>query len=291
MRIVLVTEMFSEGMGYTENCLPKAFAQLGNDVHVITSNMQVYGNLPSYAATYGRFLGPATVPVGTLEIDGFRVHRLPHRLLGGYIAIRGLIRKVRELKPEVVQANAAGSISTFMLAAARRLIGYQLFSECHQHLSVVHPYLKEAARPTQWSGLKRAAYFLSRTLPGHLASLETSKCYAIAPDCVEVAHRFYGVPLQKIALMPLGTDTDVFRPSVGEGDAVARSSTRARFGFAPEDVVCIYTGRFSDEKNPFLLAQAVSNLRRDGHPIMGLFVGDGAQRKRIEAQDGCVATP
>jgi len=48
MRIVIVTECYSIGMGHTENSLPKALARLGHEVHLISSNLNIYGNLPTY---------------------------------------------------------------------------------------------------------------------------------------------------------------------------------------------------------------------------------------------------
>jgi hypothetical protein len=49
MKIVFVTAWYSEGMGYLENCLPKAIAKLGHEVHIITSTAQVYYNHEYYA--------------------------------------------------------------------------------------------------------------------------------------------------------------------------------------------------------------------------------------------------
>ncbi len=70
MRIVLISDWFAEKMGYAENCLPKALAALGHEVHLVTSIGQVYFNSPSYSATYEEFLGPAVVPAGVKAWDG-----------------------------------------------------------------------------------------------------------------------------------------------------------------------------------------------------------------------------
>jgi len=62
MRIVVVADWFSEKMGYSENCLPKALASLGHEVHLVTTEAQVYYNQPTYRATYEPFIGPPIVP-------------------------------------------------------------------------------------------------------------------------------------------------------------------------------------------------------------------------------------
>ncbi len=59
MKIVIVSSFYSEGMGYSENNLPKALASLGHEVHVITSNLNVYGTSSDYPKNYESFLGPA----------------------------------------------------------------------------------------------------------------------------------------------------------------------------------------------------------------------------------------
>ena len=52
----------------------------------------------------------------------------------------------------------------------------------------------------------------------------------------------------------------------------------------PEDAtLCIYTGRFSKDKNPLLLAEAVSELDGTGHPFRALFIGDGVQTSEIQS--------
>ena len=57
MRIVVITDWYSEKMGYIENCLPKTLAELGHNVHVVSSTAQVYYNDPFYEKTYAHYLG------------------------------------------------------------------------------------------------------------------------------------------------------------------------------------------------------------------------------------------
>src|SRR5947209_18934952 len=118
MRIALVSETFTRGMGYTENLLPRALARLGNDVHVIASDLQAYFNLPTYRETYEPFLGPARQPVGSEDFGDFTLHRLPHRLLGGYVALPGLGTLIGELGPALVQT---GSVANWVAMQAALL--------------------------------------------------------------------------------------------------------------------------------------------------------------------------
>jgi glycosyltransferase involved in cell wall biosynthesis len=278
MKIAVVSTFYSEGMGYTENCLPKALAALGHDVHVITTTFNVYGNEADYAKTYERFLGPSTVSPGSTFIDGYCVHRLPARIRGGYVVVTGLSRKVREVAPDVVHSLEIASLQTYELAWQKFRRGFVLFCETHQHLSVVKPFLKRSG-----SLFRKAAYRLTRTLPTALASIAVEGCYAIAPDCAEVAVRFYGVPRRKIKLQSLGADTELFHPAETALEASARSALRRQLGFTDDDIVCVYSGRFSHDKNPLLLARAIDVLHDRDPRFKGLFIGEGLQRGDIAA--------
>ena len=52
MKIILVTDWFSEKMGYSENCLAEALGILGHEVHVVTSTANVYCDSPDYDNVY-----------------------------------------------------------------------------------------------------------------------------------------------------------------------------------------------------------------------------------------------
>ena len=278
MKIAVVSIFYSEGMGYSENCLPRALAALGHEVHLITTIFNVYGNEADYVKTYQEFLGPPRVSPGTATVDGYQVHRLDAMVKGGYIVSPGLLRKVREIAPDVVHSLEIASLQTYQLALLRLVRRFALFTETHQHMSVVRPFLK---RPGSW--LRKAAYRLTRTWPTHLASRAVEKCYAIAPDCVEVATRYYGVPPEKVRLQSLGADTELFHPVETAADAEARAALRRRLGFADDDIVCVYSGRFSRDKNPLLLARAIDALHDRDPRFKGLFIGEGVQKGEIAA--------
>ena len=279
LRIAVVSAFYSEGMGYTENCLPKALAELGHDVHVITSTFNVYGNEPGYDGTYRAFLGPAQVESGCTRVDGYQVHRLPATTVSDYVKLKGLAGKIRDVGPDIVHSVEIASLQTFELALVKPFARYRLFCETHQHRSVVKPFLKQG----KGAVLKKALYRVTRTLPTYLASLAVEKCYAIAPDCAQVAAEFYCVPRSKIKMQSLGTDTELFHPADAEADVVARRALRQDLGFTHDDIVCVYSGRFSRDKNPVVLAKAIDALCEADARFKGLFIGEGVQKDEIAA--------
>jgi glycosyltransferase involved in cell wall biosynthesis len=280
MRIVVVSTFYSPNMGYTENCLPAALARRGHDVHLVASRLNVYGNSEDYDRNYASFLGPRDVARGTSQTDGYTVHRLDYRLVGGYVALSGLGRMLRELRPDVVHSTAVASLASYAITAMRPFASFRFYTECHQHLSVVRPYLLDK----KGGMTARFFFWLTRTLPGSLVGRASELCYAVAPDCAQVARLLYGVPACKIRVQSLGTDTILFHPCNSAADTAERASARSEYGYCPEDIVCLYTGRLSDEKNPLLLADAVAELAARGLPFHSLFIGDGKQSKEILAR-------
>jgi glycosyltransferase involved in cell wall biosynthesis len=148
-----------------------------------------------------------------------------------------------------------------------------------------------ATNPEPLWNAERLRCLAFRTIPGWLVSQMTEKCHAITEDCAEVAARFFGVPRSKIEICPLGVDTELFHMAAAAEDAADRRAQRANLGFRENEIVCIYSGRFSAEKNPLLLARAVAELRQRGEPYAGLFVGNGEQAEEIRKYAGCVTHP
>ncbi len=63
---------------------------------------------------------------------------------------------------------------------------------------------------------------------------------------------------------------------------IQRDFIRQSFGLKEEDFVILYTGRFSDEKNPQLLLEAFNKIPHKNKKLF--FVGDGPLRRKVEAE-------
>lgn len=288
MRIVILTETFGRNTGYIGNMLPKYLARAGQEVNLVSMDLPPYYHLPEFSRTYSKFTGGEVLHPGTVEeIDGFTLHVLGHRCRLGYNRFVGLQAKLESLRPDIVQTSVAIGWVALDAARMQRRLRYKLFTGSHTTASIF-----PLARPSAgFQPVRRLLTLLKRGLPGRLISLRTEKCYGATSDCAEVAVRFFGVPRNKMEICPLGVDTDLFRPLEGEAEAIARQRMRERFGIEPEEILCVYSGRFSLDKNPLLLGEAIAQLRGEGKPFRGLFVGDGVQADAIAAQPGCMVHP
>lgn len=285
MKIVIVSDWFSEQMGYLENCLPRELAATGVEVHVITSTAQVYFDSPEYDETYRRFLGEPLQPAGHFELDGVSIHRLPLIMYRGRIGIKGLAAEIRAIGPDIVQILDHTSLSALQVGWLRLRARFCLFSANHVMGSVFPP---PGQRPPSLPWRIRTRFSL--WLPGRILSTLVERCYAISPDAADVAERYFGIPARKIQESPLGVDAKLFHPP-GSHETGARDLLRQELGVTSEETLCIYTGRLSADKDPLCLAQATGILRAKGHRIASVFIGEGQQGTDIEAVEGCTTRP
>ncbi len=279
MRVVYIAEWFSHDMGYIENCLPFAVASLGHEVHMITSNAQVYYNSPFYKQSYASYLGDPIVPVATYKHKNITIHRLPFRHIRGKIVLSGLLSTIKSLKPDVVHIFEHTTFDTYRIAFLKCLIPFRFYTGNHEVLSVF-----PLAKNWKTTSLLRKLYWKTfNQIPGKIISNLIDKCYAVTEDAGYIATQFKGVHPNKLVVSTLGVDTTLFFP-ISDEEKQNRKQTN---GFSKDDVVCIYTGRFTKEKHPLIVAEAIEELAGQGYPFRGLFVGEGEERPEIEKMKYC----
>ncbi len=287
MRIAVLSETYAPNMGYAPTALPKALTRLGAEVDLVTMGLPPYYGTPDFRKTYGEFLPERATRRETTEADGYRVHFLPYGKSLGYMRMHGLFGKLRSLSPDIVQTFTTISWVPLDAALLKPLLGYKLFTGSHTTASV----FPLANRDASFWDPELVRSRVTRAVPGRIVSLFAEKCYGATTDCADVAVRFFGVPRSKIDVCPLGVDTDLFFPVIGPRERESRERLRRELGFAGSDIVCIYTGRFSEDKNPLALARATDSLVREGAPFRALFVGNGVQSEAIKGCAGCVVHP
>lgn len=284
LKVVIINETHAPKMGYLGTVLPKYLARLGLEVHVLATDLSAYHNMDEHKAGAPAFLVEQTLPAGTVcSADGYTVHILRHGRLHGHVYMKGLHKKLREIAPDIVYSILAIGWIPLQAVYAKVIRGYKLF--CGSHTSaMMFPLARD---PSPDLGRLLSAY-ATRWIPGRIVSYMSKGCYCPTADCGEVAWRFFGMQKKKIKIVHLGVDGDVFFPATSQNDKRARAGTRKRLGFSDSDIVCIYTGKMAQMKNPLLLARAIERLRAEGRNYKGLFIGDGAQREQVVGMPGCV---
>ncbi|MBK8926564.1 MAG: glycosyltransferase family 4 protein [Crocinitomicaceae bacterium] len=278
-KIVFVYGWYSSPFGYIHNNLPKALAQKGCDVHIITSTSQQYSNSADYDTTYAAFLGPRFTEAGTTIENGVKIHRLPMANFKTEIYPKGIYKKLKELKPDIVHLSDLSAVITFKVAVITCFFKFKFITSSHILRSVFPLYSK-------WNKLNFLAklkWNLLHKIPGRFVYAMTDLTTYPTTDAKDIALKFFGFKNKKNILKSLAVDTSLFSPKSGEQiDAL-----KTKYGFHHDDFICLYTGRFSEDKNPHILALAIQKLRTDYPQIKGFFIGDGVQNEKIKSIDGC----
>ena len=281
MKIIVVSQWFSEKMGYAENHLPAAFGRQGHEVHLVTTDLQVYATYPkTYDSVYRAHLGPPSVPTGVFPCDGYTLHRLPHSRRGG-LSNPGLAATLERLAPDIVYCFEIMDSDYQTVAENRLRLGYRIFCESRLHTSVL------SRRANPWKMIRG---WLQRRRSKRLAE-EVTLFYPIAPDVTKNIVNLLGIPEAKCKQASLAVDVGNFRIIEAPG---LRSCWRDELGFAADDIVCVYTGRFVPEKGPLILAEAIRLLRQRGFAhYRAIFVGQGDQAmiEKLSSVPGCQTHP
>jgi glycosyltransferase involved in cell wall biosynthesis len=101
-------------------------------------------------------------------------------------------------------------------------------------------------------------------------------------------YRFYGIAPDRIFSVPYAVDNDFFRDKAREA-AGGREQLRRELGLAPGRPIILFVSKLSAVKRGVDLLEAYIRLSPDGaqepKPYL-LFIGDGDQRKSLEARAG-----
>ena len=277
MKIVIISEWYSEKMGYAENYLPKALGKLGHEVHLITTDLQIYATSKDYDEIYKSHLGPKQVEKGMFKNKFFTLHRCSHFLEKG-INIPELGDKLRSIQPNIVYCFEILLPTNLTVISLKKELNYKIFCESRLHLSVFKKPL------TIKSKLKQILI----ALKSKNENKEIELFYPIAIDVKKVLVKYYGIPRNKCKISSLAVDTDVFAVTK---DKTLIDELRISLGFKASDVVCIYTGRFTNEKDPLTLAKAINFLHENGEvDFKAIFVGQGDKNYELEIlnRKGCI---
>jgi glycosyltransferase involved in cell wall biosynthesis len=140
---------------------------------------------------------------------------------------------------------------------------------------------REPARARQ-RALRRAVWLpVRRRLYG--AAFDKVDAFLVIGSRNRDYYRSFGVPDEKCFWAPYGVDNDWFALPRDRRTA-ARDRVRARLGVADDAILFASSAKLIEKKRPLDLVDAVGGLRRHGINAHALFIGDGEERGRVEAQ-------
>lgn len=257
MRIVHVIDYFQPKLGYQETFLPREQSKLGHDVYVVTSDRYS----PLIYSENKSLLGARIKKPGFFTEETIKVWRqktlfeIPHA-----IWMLGLGEKIRDLKPNIVIAHGIVSFHAIRIATLKKKLGnFKLICDDHMAFGASRSRLRILYLLFRWTFSQQ----IQEAADALVGVSHTSKMFM---------HKKYGIPLERITIIPLGADDELFR-----FDAVARREVRGELGLNETSVVFIYAGKLAPVKGPHFLVEAAIKLMRRYSDFKVLLLGNGQQ--------------
>ena len=256
LRIVHVADYVMPTMGYQEFALAKWNVLHGHEVHVITGDR--YTPVPDYEHTWEPLLGSRIVETGVGAVDGVAIHRIPCALeFRRRIWLSGLGQKIDSLSPDVVLCHGTTSPLAFALPSICRKLRIPLIMDNHM------------AFVAQRTGALGKVYYSALRMLTRLKLNDHVCCFlGVSQESCDFMIQEQAIPPEKVQLLDIGVDTDLFRP-----DDSARLKVRSQYDIPAGATIVMQTGKLTRDKSPHWLTEAMAPIMKQDPNIWLVFVG------------------
>lgn len=264
MNIVLLTEYFQPQLGYQDYYLAHYLEKLGHKITVVTSDRLF--PFPDFASIYKNIIPSRILNTGFHTEKEITVIRLPVLFEFGHgsaIFIRHLYPTIAKIQPEIIEVDGTFSLLTLQAAYLGKRIHVPVVYD--SHASTFNTRLTDAM-------LKKIYYFFYKRF-----AIPYIKSAAEAYTAVGVSEKYllvkeYGLMESQVHQVPLGADCDSFKFSLS-----ARKKIRQELGISLSDLVFIYAGKLSENKDIEILIQSFIKYNHQNQDSKLLIVGNGNQ--------------
>ena len=256
---MITVEQLDPSKGYLEYYLARELTKLGHKVCVFT-------------------FGWSKSVLRTMLKEGFEVVSVPHlAVVNSYhvptlSGVACIIKFVKAEKPDIVHCQPLFSPLSLLFISYQRLFEYRIVgSLVTQRFSI--------DRPTE-----KAMYYLVKIITEQYVKSKSELIFAKSNKLVKILGRLFNIQRQKFCVIPLGADPELFK-----FDAEARKEVRDLLGLHTNDVVVVYSGKITPQKDLDVLIKALAPLiARD--PKVKLLIVGGGESSYIEYLRGLIST-
>lgn len=262
MKVVHVMNWYIPKMGYQENFLPAEQKKLGVGIEIITSDRVPEYN--GYERNVGSIIGERIIGAGIFEENDVIIHRLPSLFeneVNGQILLKGLVRKLKQLKPDIVQAHGAFSPLTLQVILCSKYLNYRVFVDDHSH--ALNFNTDTLSKQIYLSLTKIFYLFYGKRVCFWMPVTHSAK---------QILQSILKIPNEKIALLPLGADTSRFKKSM-ELRRIGRNEIKVK----DDNFVILSSGKFDECKDTHILIKAFENIVKDYPNAYLLLLGNGPE--------------
>ena len=260
MKIVHVMNWYMPNMGYQENYLPAEQKKLGHDVEIVTSDRFPFYR--GYKQHIGKFHKDRIVGTGIVYDNGLKIHRLPCFLehkRNGEIFLKDLRKKLKKLNPDVVHVHGVFTPLSLQTIFYKKKLNYQLIVDDHSHKNNFG-----------FDSFPKKIYIFFFKLFYQFFQSRVSCFMPVTYSSKEIIQSILKIPDEKIKLLHLGANADVFKPS-----KKLREIGRKENGIQDNEILILTSGKFTRSKDIDILLRSFINISKKFSNIRLLLVGNG----------------
>jgi len=244
LKIVIVVEKFNPNKGYLEYYLARELTKLGQKVYILTFGW----NRNILRKKFEEGFEMVSLPYIGI-INGLHIPNL-----AGIIYI---IKFLRREKPDIIHCQPIFSPTSLLIVRLKDLFHYRCVGSIltgeFDLRSMVKKFLFKLSIATVRLVKNKIDYF-----------------FALNKNVALYLSRIFAIPLERIEIIPLGVDVELFKYNEAE-----RISVRKRLGIGLDDVVICYTGRLIPTKQVEVIMESLRILVTNFPKIKFLVIGDG----------------
>ncbi len=254
MRIIHLIDYFQPKIGYQETFLAKEHLKMEHETIVVTSDR--YYPFPNFKESVGNVLGKRYVGIGPKTEENINIIRLkslelPHTNL---IYLFGLEKTIKKINPDLILCHGIHSLTSYRIAKLKEKLSAKLIYDTHA-----------TSFNTNFSAnlLKRLYHYILKIYFFPLIKKQAHKIIAVGDDEQQFLGSEIEIPREKIPIIRLGVDTNIFNYSPKRGLDVRRT-----LNLKKEDILILYAGKITPNKEVDILIKAFRVLNRKNSKLL-----------------------
>lgn len=256
MKIIYINDFFHPDAGYQDNILTKYWSGFGNEVSMITSEIE---KMP---VRLTKFFDCTEIEKKDLEFEKnnkVKILRVPIIAYksGRSIYSRKIFRLINEINPDIVFVNGNDSLIGMELICRQKKMPYALVLDSH---------MLEMASKNPLRDLYRFWYkrFITPIIVKENIPVVRTQDDAYVEKCL-------GIPLSRCPFISFGSDTILFHP-----DKNQNAKFRKENDILPDDFVVLYAGKLSKDKGADILAEVTDKKISEKRNVVFAIVGNSS---------------
>jgi 1,2-diacylglycerol 3-alpha-glucosyltransferase len=261
MKIVMICDFYDESLQYQESLIAKYYSKHGHTVSVITST---FDSVHDYILDKYDKKKPGSV----YKADKVKIIRLPYSLniMNKLRKFPGVSKILFEEKPDLIFIH---DIHLNLREAAKYK---DKFNPCKIIMDYHADYSNSAKN---WISLNILHKIIRKSL-FYMNIKSIDKIYPVVPAGFVFLNEVYGVPYNRMELLPLGSDTDLANSVMISKSGVP---IRNKLGILVDDLAIFTGGKLTPAKKTDLLIEAFHKIN---NPNLHLIIVGDASKSDLE---------